>query len=539
MGNGESSAHLDGLPRLASQGPSFPTFIYRLAVLVVGVTALVSLVRPRTHHRSPSLPTLTDPLSSTSSDLPIIVATLQVDPSLPTPTVAQHKSARPFAINATIMDSDADGREQWSAPIAPLSTWPRRKWDPASNATASSSPLDLSHLQFGVSGNAKAFDRIALASQTWGRNPNVQWTVFWTEADDPNGMHGDHSYLLDGFKALTGRYPVVMRGDPAHPDRTMNRKWFKMLSFLYERSPKETKWFVMGDDDTVWFPRVLLASLQALPVDPLKESLYLGDLSEAHKAVKTFGKTMAFGGGGAVISRALAQRIHLRHRWCLDELPDHHGDGLLRTCIEKVTAMDGQGNVTLTRMPIFNQIDLKPWLNDGRLYLTSRLSRAAPASLHHPDSLPSLMADSPNKLLALYNLWHILANVPVELMFRRFFIHIESRGTAVVTFGLHVRIYMRRLASLDHAVDYDSNITRDKEFLGVEYLLEEKLEKPDDKASWPKKREEYQDFWISEFDPQSNRMVFMDKKNKMSMALTCKGPGSSLLTMCTEEEGEE
>lgn len=74
------------------------------------------------------------------------------------------------------------------------------------------------------------------------------------------------------------------------------------------------EWFVMGDDDTIFFTDNLVRMLSKY--DPT-QMLYIGSQSESHRQNTEFSYGMAFGGGGFAISLPLAKALSKMQDDCL------------------------------------------------------------------------------------------------------------------------------------------------------------------------------------------------------------------------------
>lgn len=109
----------------------------------------------------------------------------------------------------------------------------------------------------------------------------------------------------------------------------------------------ETKWFAVGDDDTLWFLENLLIHLE-----PLRhtEPIYLGDISESLSARQSYGSDFAYGGGGVILSQELISRLEKTSRNCDIKNTGIGGDAILGQCIRKL-------NLYLTRNSYFHQMD--------------------------------------------------------------------------------------------------------------------------------------------------------------------------------------
>ncbi|ORZ35027.1 hypothetical protein BCR44DRAFT_1434946 [Catenaria anguillulae PL171] len=427
---------------------------------------------PRTDHELESSPQ-SDPRYN-------ITLTLIVDRSLPAPIGAKNRTARPFLITATsesLVSSSLDTTSnntsmRWTAP-------------------------------FHRRGNPVTIQRSATACYTFGQLPDLDYRVVWVAEDDPEAMHGKRTFLMESFKRVCGKYPIIMYGEPNRLDRTMHRKWFKQMSYLYTTAPNTTKWFIQGDDDTFWFPDVLMAHLRSLDVDPLVDSVYLGDICESVRQV-----------------RALAARIAANYQYCIKvREQDFVGDIMMMQCIEDLTRVDGKGKkVTLTRLDLMDW----DWAKGAREYLSLHMSQVAPATLHHIEYMRPLFGGTPNKFMAVHDLWHMMTPIPIRLRFRRFMVNVVGAGTAVITFGYHVRVYDKRLPlGIEHHVDFDSNLSRDPEWLKIEVPLDDDKYAGTTEEQWPERRLDYRDFWIYEYDAERDTLVYIHEETRDKFALTC------------------
>jgi hypothetical protein len=77
---------------------------------------------------------------------------------------------------------------------------------------------------------------------------------------------------------------------------------------------QDVDWFVMGDDDTIFFTENLVRVLSNY--DPTK-MYYIGSQSESHPQNTDFSYNMAYGGGGFAISYPLALALSKFQDSCL------------------------------------------------------------------------------------------------------------------------------------------------------------------------------------------------------------------------------
>lgn len=112
---------------------------------------------------------------------------------------------------------------------------------------------------------------------------------------------------------------------------------------------KDVRWFVMGDDDTVFIVENLVRILSKYDHN---QFYYIGTTSESHFQNMLFSYGMAFGGGGFAISYPLAVELEKMQDRCLKRYPGYYGsDDRMHACMSEL-------NVPLTREPGFHQVSL-------------------------------------------------------------------------------------------------------------------------------------------------------------------------------------
>lgn len=109
------------------------------------------------------------------------------------------------------------------------------------------------------------------------------------------------------------------------------------------------RWFVFGDDDTVFFTDNLVRTLSKY--DP-EEWYYIGSGSEGYEPNMSNSFGMAFGGGGFAISASLARVLAGVLDSCLVRYPHLYGsDARVFSCLAEL-------GVELTREPGFHQVQI-------------------------------------------------------------------------------------------------------------------------------------------------------------------------------------
>ena len=113
------------------------------------------------------------------------------------------------------------------------------------------------------------------------------------------------------------------------------------------RDREEVRWFVMGDDDTVFFPDNMVAVLRKYDHE---EMYYVGAPSESVEQDVMHSYGTAFGGGGFAVSYPAAAALAEAIDGCLGRYRFFFGSD------ERVKACLSELGVPLTREPGFHQV---------------------------------------------------------------------------------------------------------------------------------------------------------------------------------------
>ncbi|XP_058776821.1 uncharacterized protein LOC131651172 [Vicia villosa] len=132
------------------------------------------------------------------------------------------------------------------------------------------------------------------------------------------------------------------------------------------------RWYVFGDDDTIFFPENLAKTLSKYHH---KLWYYVGAYSENYEGSYVVGFRMAFGGGGFAISASLANVLYKVFDSCIERYSHLYGsDARVFSCIAEL-------GVGLTYEPGFHQVDLS-----GNIFgLLAAHPLSLLLSLHHPE----------------------------------------------------------------------------------------------------------------------------------------------------------
>ncbi|MCD7460183.1 hypothetical protein HAX54_043032 [Datura stramonium] len=139
----------------------------------------------------------------------------------------------------------------------------------------------------------------------------------------------------------------------------------------------DTRWFIFGDDDTVFFTDNLVRVLSKYDYE---NWYYVGYNSESYEQNEKYSFDMAFGGGGFALSAPLAKVLATVLDSCLMRYPHLYGsDSRVFACLAEL-------GVRLTHEPGFHQVDVR-----GELFGMLAAHPLSPLlSLHHLDVVEPL-----------------------------------------------------------------------------------------------------------------------------------------------------
>ncbi|KAI3411354.1 uncharacterized protein J3R85_018062, partial [Psidium guajava] len=123
----------------------------------------------------------------------------------------------------------------------------------------------------------------------------------------------------------------------------------RVVSETLRLGMKDVRWFVMGDDDTVF---IVDNVVRLLSKYDHRQFYYVGSSSESHVQNIYFSYAMAYGGGGFAISYPLAEELAKMQDKCIQRYPGLYGsDDRMQACMSEL-------GVPLTKEPGFHQYDV-------------------------------------------------------------------------------------------------------------------------------------------------------------------------------------
>lgn len=108
----------------------------------------------------------------------------------------------------------------------------------------------------------------------------------------------------------------------------------RIVKESFELGLENVRWFVMGDDDTVFFIDNLITVLSKYDHNQM---YYIGGNSESVEQDLVHFYTMAYGGGGFAISYPLAAELVKILDGCIDRYAEYYGsDQKIQACISEI-----------------------------------------------------------------------------------------------------------------------------------------------------------------------------------------------------------
>ncbi|KAK4748242.1 hypothetical protein SAY87_014828 [Trapa incisa] len=283
-------------------------------------------------------------------------------------------------------------------------------------------PTDISHILFGIGGSASTWDNRRHYCELWWR-PNItrgfvwldespQKNVTWPEGSPPYRVSEDTSRFE--YTCWYGQRSAIRIA------RIVKESFDLGLSNI-------SRWFVMGDDDTVFFTENLVTVLSKYDHNQM---YYIGANSESVEQDIVHSYSMAYGGGGFAISYPLAAELVKVLDGCINRYAYMYGsDQKIHGCLTEI-------GVPLIKEPGFHQMDIR----ESAYGLLAKHPLVPLVSFHHLDYVDPLFpgmsrVGSLERLRTAYEL-------DPDRTLQHSFCHDLARNWSVsVSWGYTVRLY--------------------------------------------------------------------------------------------------
>ncbi|KAK8976666.1 hypothetical protein V6N11_057266 [Hibiscus sabdariffa] len=308
-------------------------------------------------------------------------------------------------------------------------TYPNPETSSGSGPPPDNSTTNISHLLFGIGGSAKTWEeRRALSSLWW----DVETTrgFFWLDENPPD-KDGDPKPGIPLPYRVSSPEWTRFKYSSSRPAVRIAR----IILDSFNLNLPNVRWFVMGDDDTVFFTHNLVSVLASYDH---RQMWYIGGASESVEQNVMHAYDMAFGGGGFAVSYALAAELVKALDGCLDRYYYFYGsDQRIWACITEI-------GVPLTKEPGFHQFDIR-----GDAYGLLAAHPMSPLlSFHHVEALAPMF---PNKTRtkSLKTLIEPYRLDPYRILQQSICYDSKRKWSIAIAWGYTIQIYPRPVTALD------------------------------------------------------------------------------------------
>ncbi|KAG8486128.1 hypothetical protein CXB51_019471 [Gossypium anomalum] len=204
-------------------------------------------------------------------------------------------------------------------------------------------PTEIHDVVFGIAASSKLWQQRKEYIKIWYK-PNQMRGVVWL--DDRVKDSAQYNRTLPPFRVSsdTSKFPYTNRKGHRSAIRIS-----RIVTETLRMKMDNVRWFVMGDDDTVFITDNLVRILRKYDHT---QYYYIGSLSESHIQNIFFSYGMAYGGGGFAISYPLAKALAKMQDRCIQRYPGLYGsDDRMQACMAEL-------GVPLTKELGFHQVDV-------------------------------------------------------------------------------------------------------------------------------------------------------------------------------------
>ncbi|GAB4825125.1 hypothetical protein Ancab_008001 [Ancistrocladus abbreviatus] len=285
---------------------------------------------------------------------------------------------------------------------------------------STTSDTTLRHLFFSIASSSSSFPRRKSYIRLWYSPNTTRALVYLDRATDssPN----DTSLPPIVVSAKTAAFPYTFPNGQRSAVRIA-----RILKESVERIDSDVRWFVFGDDDTLFFPENLVSVLSKYDHETW---YYIGSTSESVEQNLKFSFEMAYGGGGFAISCSLARVLARAFDSCLMRYPHLYGsDSRVQACVAEL-------GVGLTREPGFHQVDVR-----GDIFGMLTAHPLSPLlSLHHLDVVQPIFPKM-NRSEALQHLVRAARVDPARILQQTVCYDRSNNLTVSVSWGYAVQVF--------------------------------------------------------------------------------------------------
>ncbi|XP_076920981.1 uncharacterized protein LOC143582258 [Bidens hawaiensis] len=291
-------------------------------------------------------------------------------------------------------------------------------------------PTEISHVLFGISGSVHTWTDRRHYSELWWQ-PNITRGFVWLDKEPDTKLFSHPNSLPFKVTESVGPNPAV--------------RIARIVLESFNLGLPNVRWFVMGDDDTVFFADNLVSVLSKYDH---RNMYYIGGNSESVGQDVKHSYGTAFGGGGFAVSYPLAAELVRIMDACLDRYRWFYGsDERVRGCVTEL-------GVSLTVERGFHQMDIR-----GDAYGLLAAHPMTPlVSLHHLDYINPLLPNR-TKYESLNALIQTYRHDPLRVVQQSFCYY--KTWSLSVSWGYTVQIYPTLLTAVELMMPMQTFLTWD------------------------------------------------------------------------------
>ncbi|KAL3521128.1 hypothetical protein ACH5RR_019277 [Cinchona calisaya] len=287
-------------------------------------------------------------------------------------------------------------------------------------------PTNITHIVFGIGGSTLTWNDRSHYSALWWQHNITRGFVWLDKEPDPDSPWPENSPPY----RISSDWKRFKHTSPESAVRLA-----RVVVDSFRVGLPNARWFVMGDDDTVFFTDNLVTVLSKYDH---RQMFYVGGNSESVEQDVSHSYEMAFGGGGFAISYPLAAELVKLMDACLDRYYNFYGSD------ERVCACVKELGVPLTTERGFHQIDIR-----GDLFGLLAAHPMVPlVSLHHLDHVEPLFPNL-TQHESLGNFIRAYHADPAQIMQQSFCYHQRLKWTVTISWGYAVQIYPSLLTAAE------------------------------------------------------------------------------------------
>ncbi|XP_055824061.1 uncharacterized protein LOC129892509 [Solanum dulcamara] len=284
--------------------------------------------------------------------------------------------------------------------------------------------LSISHIFFSIAASSSSFSLRLPYINLWYKPNSTNVVVFLDDPISSSTLSVSSPPIL--VSSDTSKFPYSFPSGRRSAIR-IARIVKDTFDLVKNVNFTDTRWFIFGDDDTIFFTDNLVRVLSKYDCE---KWYYVGYNSESYEQNEKNSFDMAFGGGGFALSAPLAKGLARVLDSCLMRYPHLYGsDSRIFSCVAEL-------GVRLTREPGFHQVDVR-----GELFGILAAHPLSPLlSLHHLDAVEPLFPGM-TRIQAVDHLFKAVHADPARILEQTVCYDKSNLLTVSVAWGYAVQVF--------------------------------------------------------------------------------------------------